>query len=133
MQVQNIVKSYVAASTISEFDLVKFDTNGKIAQCGAADSTSALILGIAQRGAAAGETTDVLILGVSKAKVGAISDFANSTDSHLTAGASGKLVKRGAAASGDYVVARVLPNVNSTSSADNDIIEVLFVGPSTPV
>ena len=75
MQTQNIVKSYVAASTIAEFDLVKFDANGKIAQCGVADSTSSLILGIAQRGCAAGEVTDVLIYGVSRAKLGAIAAF----------------------------------------------------------
>jgi len=75
MITQNIVKSFVAASTITEFDLVKFDANGKIAQCGAADRTSSLIIGIAQRGCAAGETTDVLVHGVSRAKLGAIAAF----------------------------------------------------------
>jgi len=30
MLTQNIVVSYVAASTISEFDLVKFDADGKL-------------------------------------------------------------------------------------------------------
>ena len=111
MQTQNIVKSYVAASTISEFDLVKFDANGKIAQCGAADATSALILGIAQRGCAAGEVTDVLIQGVSRAKLGAIAAFENSGDCLLTAAASGKL---DSAASTNFVVARILPNINSS-------------------
>lgn len=127
MITQNIVKSFVAASTITEFDLVKFDANGKIAQCGAADSTSALIIGIAQRGCAAGETTDVLVHGVSRAKLGAIGAFENSADCLLTAIATGKL---DSATSGDYVVARILPNINSTASADNDQAEVLFVGPS---
>jgi hypothetical protein len=127
MITQNIVKSFVAASTITEFDLVKFDANGKIAQCGAADSTSALIIGIAQRGCAAGETTDVLVHGVSRAKLGAIAAFENSADCLLTAIATGKL---DSATSGDYVVARILPNINSTASADNDQAEVLFVGPS---
>jgi len=127
MITQNIVKSFVAASTITEFDLVKFDANGKIAQCGAADSTSALIIGIAQRGCAAGETTEVLVHGVSRAKLGAIAAFENSADCLLTAIATGKL---DSATSGDYVVARILPNINSTASADNDQAEVLFVGPS---
>ena len=126
MQTQNIVKSYVAASTINEFDLVKFDADGKIAQCGAGDATSALILGIAQRGCAAGEVTDVLVHGVSRAKLGAIAAFENSGDCLLTAAASGKL---DSAASTNFVVARILPNINSTASADGDQGEVLFFGP----
>ena len=130
MQTQNIVKSFVCASTVSEFDLVKFDADGKIAQCGAADSTSALIVGIAQRGGAAGDSVDVLVFGVSRAKLGTIAAFENAADCLLTAAASGKL---DSATSGDYVVARVLPNINSTAAADNDQAEVLFVGPSTVV
>lgn len=130
MLTQNIVVSYVAASTISEFDLVKFDADGKIAQCGAADSTSALILGIAQRGGSAGDSIDVLVHGVSRAKLGLIAAFENSADCLLTAAASGKL---DSATSGDYVVARVLPNINSTASADNDQAQVLFTGPSIVV
>ena len=128
MQTQNIVKSYVAASTISEFDLVKFDANGKIAQCGAADATSALILGIAQRGCAAGEVTDVLVYGVSRAKLGAIAEFETGGSCLLTAIASGKL---DTATQNDFVVARILPNINSTATADNDQAEVLFFGPIT--
>lgn len=128
MQTQNIVKSYVAASTISEFDLVKFDSDGKIAQCGAADSTSSLILGIAQRGCAAGEVTDVLIYGVSRAKLGAIGAFETADACLLTAIASGKL---DTASQNDFVVARILPNINSTETADNDQAEVLFFGPVT--
>ena len=38
MITQNIVKSFVAASTITEFDVVKFDANGKIAQCAHSDA-----------------------------------------------------------------------------------------------
>ena len=128
MQTQNIVKSFVAASTISEFDLVKFDADGKIAQCGAADSTSSLIIGIAQRGCAAGETTDVLVYGVSRAKLGAIAAFSTADASLLTAIASGKL---DTASQNDFVVARVLPNINSIAAADNDQAEVLFFGPIT--
>ena len=84
---------------------MKFDADGKIAQCGAADSTSALILGIAQRGGSAGDSIDVLVHGVSRAKLGLIAAFENSADCLLTAAASGKL---DSATSGDYVVARVL-------------------------
>ena len=131
MQTQNIVKSFVCASTVSEFDLVKFDADGKIAQCGASDSSSALIVGIAQRGGAAGDSVDVLVFGVSRAKLGAITDFASGTSCLLTAAASGKLVNT--STTGDYIVARVLPNINSTAAADNDQAEVLFVGPSIVV
>ena len=45
----------------------------------------------------------------------------------LTVSDSGKLETAGA---GDFVVARILPNINSTASANNDQAEVLFVGPS---
>jgi len=68
--------------------------------------------------------------GVSRAKLGLIAAFENSADCLLTAAASGKL---DSATSGDYVVARVLPNINSTASADNDQAQVLFVGPSIVV
>ena len=127
MQVQNIVLSYVAASTIAEYDLVKFDTNGKIAQCAHADAGDSTILGIAQRGAAAGESTDVLVYGVSRAKLAAIADFSVAGAALLTASNTGKLETAG---QGDFVIARVLPNINSTGSADNDQAEVLFTGPS---
>jgi hypothetical protein len=121
------VKSFVAASTIAEFDVVKFDTNGKIAQCAHSDAGSTTILGIAQRGCAAGETTDVLVYGVSRAKLAAIADFSGAGAAALTVSDTGKLETAGA---GDFVVARILPNINSTLSANNDQGEVLFVGPS---
>ncbi len=127
MQTQNIVKSYVAASTIAEFDLVKFDANGKIAQCAASDAGSSTILGIAQRGAAAGESTDVLVYGVSRAKLVAIADFSVAGAGLLAASNNGTLNTAG---SNDFVIARVLPNINSIGSANNDQAEVLFVGPS---
>ena len=127
MITQNIVKSFVAASTITEFDVVKFDANGKIAQCAHSDAGSTTILGIAQRGCAAGETTEVLVYGVSRAKLAAIADFAGAGAAALTVSNTGKLETAGA---GDFVVARILPNINSTASADNDQAEVLFVGPS---
>jgi hypothetical protein len=127
MITQNIVKSFVAASTITEFDVVKFDANGKIAQCAHSDAGSTTILGIAQRGCAAGETTEVLVYGVSRAKLAAIGDFAGAGAAALTVSNTGKLETAGA---GDFVVARILPNINSTASADNDQAEVLFVGPS---
>ena len=127
MITQNIVQSFVAASTIAEFDVVKFDANGKIAQCAHSDAGSTTILGIAQRGCAAGETTDVLVYGVSRAKLAAIADFAGAGAAALTVSDAGKLETAGA---GDFVVARILPNINSTASANNDQGEVLFVGPS---
>ena len=127
MQTQNIVKSYVAASTIAEFDIVKFDANGKIAQCAASDAGSSAILGIAQRGAAAGESTDVLVYGVSRAKLVAIGDFSAAGAALLAASNNGTLNTAG---SNDFVIARVLPNINSIGSANNDQAEVLFFGPS---
>ena len=126
MQTQNIVKSYVAASTIAEYDVVKFNANGKIAQCAHSDAGSTTILGIAQRGCAAGEVTDVLIQGVSRAKLAAIAEFEAAGAAALTVSNDGKLETAG---SGDFVVARILPNINSTESADGDQGEVLFFGP----
>jgi hypothetical protein len=87
-------------------------------------------LGIAQRGCAAGEVTDVLVYGVSRAKLGAIAAFETAGCFSLTAIASGKL---DTATQNDFVVARILPNINSTAAADNDQAEVFFFGPITIV
>ena len=62
------------------------------------------------------------------ALLGAIAAFNTADASLLTAIASGKL---DTAAQNDFVVGRVLPNINSTSAADNDQAEVLFFGPIT--
>ncbi|MDB4526291.1 hypothetical protein N9180_01745 [Akkermansiaceae bacterium] len=126
MNTPNICKSFVAASTITEFAVVALDSNGKVAV--ATDATSDLIVGVAQRGASAGDVVDVIVHGETRAIAGAALTF--SSTPRLTVGAAGVLVDGSDA--GDFPVARVLPNVNQTStSASGEQIVVLFHGPVT--
>lgn len=121
-----IVKSFVAAGTITEFAAVAFDSNGKVVV--ATDATSDLIIGIAQRGASAGDVVDVVVMGETRAIAGAALTF--SSTPRLTVGTGGALVDGSTA--GDYPVARLLPNINQTSTAGSgEQVVVYFHGPVT--
>tara|TARA_R100001163_G_C4995530_1_gene146550 strand:- start:259 stop:642 length:384 start_codon:yes stop_codon:yes gene_type:complete len=122
MQTQNIVVSFVAAEAITEFALVSIDTAGKIVITDA--GTDAKCVGVAQRACSTGEVTDVLVHGVTRAISAGSLTFA--TNPILAATTNGKLE---AVASSDYAVARILPNINQTSSAADEQINVLFFGP----
>tara|TARA_R100000388_G_scaffold70022_1_gene50699 strand:- start:289 stop:672 length:384 start_codon:yes stop_codon:yes gene_type:complete len=122
MQTQNIVVSFVAAEAITEFALVSIDTAGKIVITDA--GTDAKCVGVAQRACSTGEVTDVLVHGVTRAISAGSLTFA--TNPILAATTNGKLE---AVASSDYAVARILPNINQTSSAADEQINVFFFGP----
>ena len=122
MQTQNIVVSFVAAEAITEFALVSIDANGKITITDA--GTDAKCVGVAQRACSTGEVTDVLVHGVTRAISAGALTFA--TTPILAATTDGKVE---AVASSDYPVARVLPNINQTSSAAGEQINVFFFGP----
>ena len=80
----NIVQSFIAASTITEFALVSIDGNGKVAVTTAA--TDKACIGVAQRGASAGEPVDVIISGVSRIIAGGSITFTASLVMASTAG-----------------------------------------------
>ncbi len=117
--------SFIAASTITEFALVAVDSAGKVAVV--TDPTSEAAVGIAQRAVAAGEAVDVIISGLTRAIAGGA--IAPETTSLLMASTSGKLVAF-VKGSGNFSVARIIPNINHASPADADQVKVVFTGPS---
>ena len=125
MELQNIVKSFICASAVTEFAIVAIDANGKIAV--ASSATSPAVVGVAQRAADAGDSVEVLIFGVTRLIAGGSLTFSSTP---LLAVTTAGAVKSGLT-SGDYAVARVLPNINQTSAAANDQLVVLFTGPLT--
>lgn len=122
MQTQNIVQSFVAAEAITEYALVSIDANGKVTITDA--GTDAKCVGVAQRACDSGDVVDVVISGVTRVISAGNLTFA--TTPILAATTDGKVE---AVASADYAVARVLPNINQTSSAADEQINVLFFGP----
>ena len=125
MELQNIVKSFICASAVTEFAIVAIDANGKIVV--AADATSPAVVGVAQRAASAGDSVEVCVFGLTRVIAGGSLTFV--TTPLLAVTTAGK-VKSGLV-SGDYAVARVMPNINQTSAAANDQLVVLFTGPTT--
>ena len=119
----NIVQSFIAASTITEFALVSIDGNGKVAVTTA--GTDKACIGVAQRGASAGEPVDVIISGVSRVIAGGSITF---TASLVMASTAGKVVTH--ATSGKYAIGRIIPNINQTSAAANDQLSIVFTGPN---
>ncbi len=117
--------SFIAASTITEFALVAVDSAGKVAVV--TDPTSEAAVGIAQRAVAAGEAVDVIISGLTRAIAGAA--IAPETTSLLMASTDGKLIPF-VKGSGNFSVARIIPNINHASPADADQVKVVFTGPS---
>jgi len=119
----NIVQSFIAAGTITEFALVSIDGNGKVAVTTA--GTDKACIGVAQRGASAGEPVDVIISGVSRVIAGGSITF---TASLVMASTAGKVVTH--ATSGKYAIGRIIPNINQTSAAANDQLSIVFTGPN---
>jgi hypothetical protein len=125
MELQNIVKSFVCASAVTEFALVAINSAGKVAI--ATDATSPAVVGVAQRAADAGDSVEVLIFGVTRLIAGGSLTFSSTP---LLAVTTAGAVKSGLT-SGDYAVARVLPNINQTSAAAGEQLLALFRGPLT--
>lgn len=117
--------SFVAAEAITEFAAVSVDANGKIVITDA--STDDSCVGIAQRACAAGDSVEVIIAGVTRAIAGAA--IAPETTTLLMAEPDGKLIPF-VAGTGNFSVARILPNIAHHSPADGDQIKVVFTGPS---
>ena len=125
MELQNIVKSFICASAVTEFALVAIDANGKIAV--ATDATSPAVVGVAQRAASAGDAVEVCVFGLTRVIAGGSLTFLSTP---LLAVTTDGKVKSGLS-SGDYAVARVLPNINQVSAAANEQLLAFFFGPTT--
>lgn len=117
--------SFIAGGAITEFALVKVNADGKVEV--EASSTSPAAIGIAQRAASSGEAVDVIISGSTRAISG--DSILPGTTTLLMADTAGRL-QNFAAGSGNYAVARVVPNVNHNAPVDGDQIKVVFTGPT---
>ena len=126
MQLQNIVQSFVAAEAITEFALVSIDGNGKVTITDA--GTEIGCVGVAQRACDAGDSVDVVVFGTTRVIASAALTFG--TTPLLTGAANGQ-VAAVSGSSNEYPVARILPNINQTSTAGaGEQLLVLFTGPS---
>ena len=114
--------SRVAAATITALQAVKFDANGKVTPC---DTLGEIACGIAQRPAAAGEVVEVCVRGLTKAIAGA-----NLTEQGLLmVSAAGKVIDF-AAGAGQYSIGSWIPNINHTTTADDQEVFIIFDGAS---
>ena len=116
-------RTMIAGGAITEFALVSFDAAGKCVVTTAA--TDAKVIGVAQRAVSTGEAVDVLLSGCTRVIAGGTITFA--TNPLLMATTAGKVIAH--ATSGNYSACRVIPNINQTSAASGDQIEVFFTGP----
>tara|TARA_R100000655_G_scaffold84881_1_gene124518 strand:+ start:577 stop:963 length:387 start_codon:yes stop_codon:yes gene_type:complete len=124
MATNQIIQSFIAGGTITEFQIVSVNAQGKVEV--STNGTDKNCVGIAQRGASAGDPVDVVVFGESRAIAGGA--ITASTDPRLKATTGGGKVETVAA--GDFAVCRMIPNINQTSAVSGDQITVLFVGPT---
>ena len=117
--------SFIAGGTITEYSLVAVDAAGKVQMTSSSSSEAAV--GIAQRAASAGDAVDVIVSGITRAIAG--DAIEPETTSLLMASASGNLAPF-VKGSGNFSIARVIPNINHHSPASGDQITVVFTGPS---
>lgn len=128
----NII-SMIAAGTITEFAVVSLDTNGKAVVATA--GTDFKVIGVAQRGASAGDAVDILVHGITRVIAGEAITFA--TTPILSATTAGKvqacITSGGSADTTFYPIARALPNINQKVVADGEQFFALFTGPMSLV
>ena len=121
----NII-SFVAGGAITEFALVSINGDGKVEVTTAPNDIN--VIGVAQRAASAGESVEVLIHGITRVVISQNLPFHNNTI--LAAAAAGQVQPCAVGDNTFFPVARVLPNINQTSSAGaGEQIKVLFFGP----
>tara|TARA_R100001015_G_C4568233_1_gene126734 strand:+ start:302 stop:703 length:402 start_codon:yes stop_codon:yes gene_type:complete len=128
----NII-SMIAAGTITEYAVVSLDTNGKAVVATA--GTDFKVIGVAQRGASAGDAVDILVHGITRVIAGEAITFA--TTPILSATTAGKvqacITEGGSADTTFYPIARALPNINQKVVADGEQFFALFTGPMSLV
>ena len=121
-----IIKTFVCASAVTEFALVAIDSAGKIAV--ATDRTANTIVGVAQRAGDAGDVVDVVIAGETRVIAGGSITITSSTVLAVTTAGAVQ-----AAASTHYPVGFSLPNINQTSVALNEQFKILFIRGLAPL
>lgn len=114
-----IIKTFVCASAVTEFALVAIDSAGKIAVASA--PTANTIVGVAQRAGSTGDVVDVVVFGETRVIAGG--SLTLTSDTVLSVTTAGAVQ---AAASTHYPVGNTLPNINQLTASANDQIVILF-------
>lgn len=123
---ENNIISFIASEAITEFSVVAIKNTGKVGLPTGADDDG--IVGVAQRTVSAGDAVDVLVYGLTRVKASGAITF--ETTPVLQAESDGEV---SAVASGNYPIARVLPNVNQLSTAGaGEQFLAFFAGAFTP-
>lgn len=124
---ENNIISFIASEAITEFSVVAIKNTGKVGLPTGADDDG--IVGVAQRTVSAGDAVDVLVYGLTRVKASGAITF--ETTPVLQAESDGEV---SAVASGNYPIARVLPNVNQLSTAGaGEQFLAFFAGAFTPI
>jgi hypothetical protein len=128
MAEQNIVKSYIAGGTITEFALVKLETDGDVVVADVA--TDANVIGVAQRAASSGDIVDVVVHGLTRAIVETGINLTSAVSLPVQVGATGGV---DANASGGYGIGYLIPSKQNLNLAAGEQVEIIFNGPKTPL
>ena len=115
------VISFQASATITEFQLVKRDSNGYVLPCDADDDVP---VGIAQRGAASGDQVEVCVGGISFARAGGTLTLG--THQALMATTSGQLIAYDGSGGGTQIACAEF--IGSSSAVADDQILVIYRG-----
>ena len=130
MAEQNLVKSYIAASAITEFAFVTVDTAGKVAVATSHDD--ARVVGVAQRAASTGDIVEVVVHGLTRVIAGEAIDFTSaSTILPVECGGSGRAFANDT--SDGYGLGYILPSSQNLALATGEQVEIIFNGPKTPL
>ena len=129
MAEQNIVKSYIAGGAITEFALVKLETDGDVVV--ATSPTTADVIGVAQRAASTGDIVEVVVHGLTRVIAGEAIDFTASAILPVECGTAGKAFANDT--SGGYGLGYILPSSQNLVLADGEQVEIIFNGPKTPL
>jgi hypothetical protein len=115
------VISFQASATITEFQLVKRDSDGYVLPC---NSDEDVPVGIAQRGAVSGDQVEVCVGGISFARAGGTLTLG--THQALMATTSGQLIAYDGSGSNTQIACAEF--IGSSSAVANDQILVIYRG-----
>ena len=115
------VISFQASDTITEFQIVKRDSNGYVLPC---DADTDVPVGIAQRGAVSGDQVEVCVGGISFARAGGTLTLG--THQALMATTSGQLIAYDGSGSNTQIACAEF--IGSSSAVANDQILVIYRG-----
>lgn len=119
---QSIYKSFIASASITAFQLVKQDGDGKVTPCTADTDVP---VGVAQQAVSSGEVVNVCVLGLSRAVAGGT--ITAGTHFYVMPGLAGKVYAYASGGAGVQTIAgRFLANAVNAAGSANEQIEIIF-------